>query len=452
MRSTRHFCACGALVVIGLVIPPLAQSKQGSRIAQRIDNSETVILKGNLNPRARSQYDQGRVEPDLRLGYITLMLKQSPQQQTQLKHLLAEQQDRSSPNYHNWLTPEQFAERFGVDRDDIHRIVSWLEEEGFAISHVARSRNWVSFTGTATQVEVAFHTEIHRYKVDGEIHFANATEPRIPRALDSVVMGLRGLDDFHPRPMGIERDLPNTNGHRWGPDFTDGAGNHFLAPDDLATIYDITPLYNAGFDGSGQRLAVVGQSDINLADLEAFRSIFHLSANDPQQILVPGSTDPGFTKDQGEADLDLEWSGAVAKNATIIYVNSTGVFNSAQYAIEQNLAPVISVSFGLCEPVVGSTDLSSLESLAQQANAQGITILAASGDSGAAGCDPAFTTAVASQGLTVNVPASLSEVTGVGGTEFNEGSGTYWGGNGPNFGSAISLYLACNCQISAIPW
>jgi subtilase family serine protease len=260
--------------------------------------------------------------------------------------------------------------------------------------------------------------------VDGETHFANASAPSIPAAFAGVVGELRGLDDFRPKPP---RAKVRTN-----PDFDSANGAHFLAPDDLATIYDIAPLFQAGYNGAGQTLAIAGQTAIAISDIRGFRTTFNLPASDPQLVLY--GTDPGVSPDdQIEADLDLEWSGAVARNAKIVYVYSQNVFESVQYAIDQNIAPVISVSYGGCE--AGSP--ASYRTIAQQANAQGITWMNAAGDSGAAGCD--WGVKVATHGPSVVFPADIPEVTAVGGTEFNEGSSSVWSvQNGQNYGSALS--------------
>jgi uncharacterized protein (TIGR03437 family) len=237
------------------------------------------------------------------------------------------------------------------------------------------------------------------------------------------MLGFLGLDNFELKKSKPHYTFPN--------------GSHALAPDDIATIYDITPLYDAGIDGSGQRIVVVGQSAISLTDIATFRSGI-LPSNAPQVLLVPGTTDPGVTDSEDEADLDLEWVGVVARNASIIYVYATAANLAALYAIDQNLAPIVSESFDNCE----STELSvltTLRELAQEANAQGISWLAASGDSGAAGCDKAFASSEATQGLGVSAPASIPEVTAVGGTEFDEGNGNYWSNtNSSTLASALS--------------
>ncbi|MCU1336526.1 MAG: peptidase and in, kexin, sedolisin [Bryobacterales bacterium] len=409
-----------------------ALAAQENRIAATIDHSRTVALKGNVHPSAIPRFDAGAIDPSFTVGPLVLMLRRSDAQQTALDQLLAEQHDPTSPGYHNWLSPEQFADRFGASSDDIAQIVSWLQSEGLTIEEISRARTSIRFSGAAGQVQTALHTEMRRYLVDGELHFANASEPAIPIAVEPVVLGILGLDDFRP----IRAGAPNSK----RPLYTSGSV-HYLAPDDFATIYNLTSLYEAGYDGSGQRIVVAGQSAIDVADVQTFRRNVGLPKNDPQLILVPGSRDPGKTDDQSEGDLDVEWVGAVARNASIVYVYSTNVLFSVIYAVDQNLAPIIAYSYGSCEQRLPLSYMKSSQALAQQANAQGITWVVSSGDSGAAGCDNAFDTAnlLASRGLAVSFPASLPEVTGVGGTQFDESGGSYWAtSNSRTLSSALS--------------
>ncbi|MBV9769931.1 MAG: S8 family serine peptidase, partial [Bryobacterales bacterium] len=398
---------------------------QPARITRLISGEKFRLLHGNVNPRARAEFDQGLVNPLFKLNLVSIAFRTSPDQQIALEQLLEEQQDRSSPNYHRWLTPEEYANRFGLASSDIAKVQSWLQSQGFTVGYVARGRNWLNFSGTAGQIAQAFHTNIHRYIVNGETHYANATEPSIPEELESVVLGIGGLDDFHPT----------------SPKLTAPDGEHALVPDDIATIYDVNRLYSQGLDGTGQSLVVAGQSDIDLTDIATFRSGLNLPGNIPEVVLVPDSADPGTTKDEGEADLDIEWTGAVARNAQIIYVNSTHVFSSVLYAISEDLAPVVSYSFGGCEAEQASTVLSIARAIAQEGNAQGITWLASSGDAGSAGCDKAFSGSQASQGLAVNVPASIPEVTAVGGTEFDEATGGYWSDSNSSSGASALSYI-----------
>jgi subtilase family serine protease len=439
----------------------LAQSPV-DRLTAPIESGLTVPLKGNLHGGARPEFDQGRVDGSMEMHAVSLVFKPSPAQQSALDQLLAQQQDRKSPNYHKWLTPAQFGDRFGMSKNDISKIVAWLQSQGLTVTRIAPSRNEVFFSGTAAQVESAFHTELHNYLVNGEMHFANATEPLVPAALSGVALAIRNLHNFEPKPRARVRQVPASE---VSPHFTFSSGEHFLAPDDFATIYDVKGLYAAhpAIDGTGQTIAVIGQSAINLTDVQQFRKAANLPAKDPTLLLVPSSgnstTCPG---DEGESDLDVEWSGGIAKNASIILVyvgvpsgqtcsnRTNGAFDALDYAINPmpavpQIATIISISYGLCEntnSTVGITQAQalSLQTLAQQANTQGQTITSASGDNGAADCDSQTSSAV--QGLAVDIPAAIPEVTGVGGTRFNEGSNSslYWSPlNNANNGSALSF-------------
>jgi subtilase family serine protease len=417
----------GVRTVLFLCLFAVLLPAQQDRLTAPIDGRRSVVLRGSVPPQAQAQYDQGAVEPDFRLGNISLMLGRSPGQQAALDQLLAGQQDPASPDFHKWLTPESYAAQFGLSPADLDRISAWLRSEGFTIRYTARGRDFISFSGTAGQVQSALHTEIHRYLVGGRMHYANATNVSLPESLAPLVAGILGLHDFHPK-------APHK---RLQSNYTDSDGNHYLLPDDFATIYDVTPLYNYGFTGAGQNVTIVGQSDIDQDDIASFRATWDLPGLQIQMVSIGDY--PGVTGDEVEADLDLEWSGAVARFASLTYVYSTDVNDAVNFAIDNDLGPVISESFGLCEYQVATDRLGlpEFEIQAQKGNSMGITWLASSGDSGAAGCD--YDALIATQGLQVSIPASVPEVTAVGGSEFNEGSLTYWSAtNGPYGGSALS--------------
>lgn len=417
-----------------------AQPARG-RILQAIDNNSVTPIKGNVSPRAQSQYDQGEVERSFRLPYVTMFFKPTAAQRASLNQLLQQQQDRSSPNFHKWLKPDQFADQFGLSPSDLSTVVIWLQDQGFRVVRTAQARNWVAFSGTAAQVEATFRTPIHRFVTNDETHFANVADPSVPSALADVVLGFRGLNNFRFKPRSISKRV-------FKPQLATTTG-HLVEPSDFATIYDVNSLYTAGVTGSGVTIAVMGQTDLNsnsaaeFGDVTAFRSAAGFSANTPTEVVTPDYS-PGVSSDDlPEADLDVEWAGAVAQSASIIYVNSGGgpssggVFDSLQYTIDQDGAPIISISYGACELAWSQNTLTLLQSLAQQGNAQGQTMIGPAGDDGATDCDnqpaPAFPASCSTSpsqsatcGLQVDVPASLPEFTGVGGTEFNEGSGSYW--------------------------
>jgi hypothetical protein len=415
---------------------PSAQPKD--LIRSFVDDDERIALRGNLHPLARSEFDRGAVSPNYRMDRMILALNLDVERQQILDGLVREQQNPGSPHYHQWLTPEEYGEHFGISENDLEQVLNWLRIHGMKIEEVTAGRRAIIFSGTAAQVDLAFHTPIHIYRVGDEVHHANAKNPQIPRALANVVNGVVSLHDFRSRPMHSEARSPR-------PEFSSGGG-HYLAPADFTTIYDVTPLYGQSINGTGQSVAIVARSNIHLADVQAFRSMFGLPANNPQ-IIVNGAN-PGVLSsgEEVEADLDVEWAGAVAKNATINFVvsastnSSDGTYLSAQYIVSHNLAPVMSVSFGLCEAALGASGNNFLNSLWQQAAAQGITVFVSSGDSGAAGCDSSSASR-ASAGTGVNGLCSTPYSVCVGGTQFNEASnaGAYWSSsNNSAQGSALS--------------
>jgi subtilase family serine protease len=419
------------LALICQLLPAAAQSSSDplavqprDRITGYIDDEQRVVLQGNRHPLAVAQYDAGEVAPEFLMERMVLTLQPDTTQQDALLQLLDGQHDPDSTYYHRWLTPGQFADRFGASPADAAQITAWLQAHGFEVEEVAAGGLSVTFSGSAEQVESAFHTQIHTYRIGKEIHHANASDPEIPAALAPVVGGIVSLHDFRTHAQNTGARLPS-------PQFTSG-GSYYLAPADFATIDNLNPAYQQAITGSGESLAVVARSNINISDARRFRSAFNLPANDP--LIIVNGTDPGIwsSAEETEADLDVEWAGAVAKAATIKFVvskstNSTdGADLSAQYIVNHSLSPVLTMSFGECEAALGSSGNSFLNNLWQQAAAEGITVFVSSGDSGAAGCDLASATR-ATHGLAVNGICSTPYSVCVGGTEFADSNGSlYW--------------------------
>jgi subtilase family serine protease len=483
MRNLRSSLCCSvastlltsicltAICVTTICTATLSFAEAPDRIAGAIDSGKMVVLKSQIQRRALPQFDQGRVPASLQLSHVTLLTVPSSSQVEALKQLLDEQQDPKSANFHKWLTPEKYADRFGLSHNDIEKASAWLKSQGLTVVRVANTRSWIAFSGTASQIESAFRTEIHRYNVNGELHFANAAPPSIPAALSGIAVGFRGLDDFRPRPR--IRKAARTIRPNYYYNDPDLAFPNFAAPGDIATLYD----FPSGIDGTGEKLVIVGQTDVYLADLVNFRSGFTLpaiysgctatggvltsctssSTANFQYVLVTGSSDPGVSLDDlAEADLDLEWSAATAPGAQIIFDNSTNAFDSLYDAIDNSRAPVISMSYGTCEfddnLILDTTtgDPLSDEMTLMTANSEGITVLNSSGDSGAAECDPPIDGSpdpdgLAIGGLAVSYPASSPEVTGVGGTSIPfanlEAGSPYWGTTNGTTGGSVKSYI-----------
>ncbi len=409
-----------------------------ARITQAVDLQKLVTLRGNTHPLARPAFDRGAAPDNLPAPRMLLVLQRSPEQETALRKLLDEQQIKSSPNYHQWLTPEEFGRQFGPADEDIQAVTDWLTGQGFQVNRVAAGRTVIEFSGTAGLVRQALHTELHKYVVSGEEHWANARDPQIPAALAAVVAGVASLNNFPRKPQH----------HEWGtftrskatgevtPLFTfpiSGVPQFAVGPTDFATIYNVLPLWTAGIDGTGQIIAISAQTNINIQDVRDFRSMFGLPANDPQIIL--NGPDPGIViSDEGEADLDVQWAGALAKNATVDLVVSestettAGIDLSALYIVDNNLASVMSESYGSCEAFLTVAGNDFYSTLWEQAAAQGITVLVAAGDSGSAGCDGLSGQTAASNGLAVSGLASTPFNVAVGGTDFDDATtqSTYW--------------------------
>jgi pseudomonalisin len=436
LRIRKSFVT--TLVLLAFTAFGLAQSSTvapRNRIVSPIVDSDVVTLTGNTHPLARPEFDRGAISYETRLERMVLLLQPDAEQQKDLDALIEAQQGPGSPSYHQWLSPEEYGDRFGASAADLAKITTWLENRGFAVEPIPAGHRIILFSGTAGQVAEAFHTEIHRYEVDGQMHIANAQDPQIPSALAPVVGGVLSLHDFR-RVSEMRSIRPAAT-----PENTQG-GTHYIFPADFAAIYDLSPQYTAGRNGSGVSIAIVGRSNINLSDVSSFRSGSALPANQPTVILE--GANPGLVSgDQDESTLDVEWSGAVAPGAAVKFVvgastaTTDGVDLSAQYIVNNKTATVMSTSYGSCEAYMGSGELAFYNSLWQQAASEGMSSFVSSGDSGAAGCNSGSSTSGSMAG--VNGLCSSPYSTCVGGTEFNEGSGNYWAAtNGAGGGSALS--------------
>jgi subtilase family serine protease len=434
LRGTLALICFGGLS-IGQTLP-LSTPRQ--RVVERIDENRSFSLRGNVHPLAGGASKSLNME--IPMEQMILSLRPDPAQEAELEQLIAAQNNPKSPQYHHYLTPAQYGTRFGIAQGDLKKVIAWLQSYGFTIDEIPPSHRAIVFSGTSGQVESAFRTQIRSYTVQGQNHFANASDPQIPAALSGVVGGVVKLHNFRHQ-SSLSQAKPLSQAEFANPKFTYGS-SHYLAPADYATIYDINPLYSAGVNGTGQSIAIIARSNISLSDVQSFRSSFGLAANDPQFIFV--NSNPGVLQgDSTETTLDTEWSGAVAPKAAIKVVvaastnTADGIDLSAQYAANNNVAPIISVSYGSCEAYMGSAELSFYNSLWQQAAAQGISVMVSSGDSGAAGCSGG--SASSGSGAAINGLCSSPYSTCVGGTEFVEGSnpGQYWlPGNNSVYGSA----------------
>jgi hypothetical protein len=432
-----RFSQCALVLLFAVTFPAFSRAQTApprpALITQPIEESKLTILRGNTYPLALAKYDRGAAPASLPMQRMLLVLKRSPELEASLGTLLDQQQDKSSPNYHAWLTPEQFGQQFGPADADIQAITSWLQLQGFQVAKVSNGRTVIEFSGTAAQVHSAFHTDIHKYSVNGADHWANASDPQIPTALVPAVAGILTLHNFPRHPMN---EVVGTFKHTKGtnaltpvgtlftlPNFIQNITFYGVGPYDFATIYNVSPLWNAtpAINGTGQTIAIVGETDVDFADLQKFRALFGITSNDPTMIV--DGPDPGLQPDEIESDLDLQWSSAVAPGAAIKFVvaattdTTLGVDLAAQYIVDHNVAPIVSESYGICEAALGTAGNQFFNQLWQQAAAQGMSVFLSSGDSGSAGCDR---DSPAQFGLQVSGFASTPYTTAVGGTDFND--------------------------------
>jgi len=405
-----------------------------ARITQRIDETSLIPLHGNTHPLAVAKFDMGAAPAIMPANRLLLVLRRSAQQEADLQTYLVSVQNSGSENYRKWLTPEDFGKRFGVSDADLAVVQTWLQGHGFSVNKVAKGRMAIEFSGTAGAVESAFHTSIHRYMINGEQHLANATDPKIPSALEPVVAGLAELSDFTPKALAKRgpggRYNPKT--HRIEPTYTTGDSSSgyyiFLGPADAATIYDTPTSLNATppgklFDGTGVTIGIAGDSNIDVTQNANYRATFGLSAK-ATAVVVDGA-DPGENGDAIEAYLDTEVSGGIAPNANVILYTAAdteldaGLFLAIGRALDDNQVDILNVSFGGCEASQGASGNQFLYDLWEQAAAQGISVTVSTGDNGSAGCDNPDTETAAQDGLAVNGLASTPYNIAVGGTDFD---------------------------------
>jgi subtilase family serine protease len=450
------------LLSVALAVHAQPTGRPTRVIREAINEARVVALKGNTRPEATAQNDRGIASDSFPLHHMLLQLKRSPEREAALKQYIDDLHNAKSPNYHKWLTAEQFAEHYGVAQEDVAAVSSWLTSNGFTVHGAPASGLTIDFSGTAGQVRNAYHTEIHNLEVGGKQHFANMTDPQIPAALEPAVAGIVSLHNFHPKPQLV----PKGN-------YTTSSGSHALVAGDIATIYNLNPLFAAGLTGKGQSIMVVEDTYLySTGDWTVFRKTFGLARPYPSGTLSqvspsgaitctnPGfqgsSTDPGYG-DDGEAIIDVEWATAAAPNAAIILAACTDtstVFGGLIALLNTlngpaaSLPSVVSISYGEAEAANGAVANLSYNNAYQQAVAEGVSIFVSSGDEGAASADNGnpSTHGIGISGFT-STPYNVS----VGGTDFgytadSVAPSTYWSStNTPTYNSALSY-------IQEIPW
>ncbi len=453
---------CFALM--SLLFHPSAMRSQAtgratSQIRGTIQQSSLAVVPNSRPLAIRHATDLGAVAAERPMEHMLLGLQGTLAQQTAAQQYLVDVQNPASASFHQWLTPAQYGEKFGPSQSDLRQITQWLQSQGFTVNSVAAGGGWIDFSGTAGTVGSVFHTAIHSYTLNGESHLANNSDISIPTALTGVVTGIVRLNNFLKKtpihnigtvtqrsgqPALITmKSLTTPPGQAAAPQLISSTGEDLITPGDLQQIYDTATINANGTDGTGTSIAVIGRSNVELADMQAFQQLFGRPENLPQVVVV--GVDPGLVSgDEEESALDLEYAGALAPKAQLKFVTAQstdtadGVDLAASYAVDNVVAPILTESYGECEPDLGTAGNQFYASLWQQAAAEGISVVISSGDNGSAGCD-ADSYAAASDGLQVNGLASTPYNTAVGGTMFTPSSlGTpFWAStNSPTFVTA----------------
>lgn len=456
---TSTCCFGAAAPAVNQAVAPISSA----RAVEPVNETATVQLSGAVHPGVNVAVDEGTLPDSFALNHVMLQLRRSPEQQQALDTIQAQLHDPTSPNYHKWLTADQFRS-YGAAQGDVDTVVQWLTTHGMTVNAIHKNGLTIDFSTTAGQVREAFHTEMHQYNLNGEEHVANATNPSIPAALAPVIAGFVSLHNFMPKPALIKPKtktaftFPCTN----CPDGFDGAVLYDEAPADFATIYNVAPLYQAKhpITGKGQTVVVLEVTDIKSADVKTFRTAFGLSkyAGTFTQIHPgPGCTDPGVNSAEGEAALDSEWAGAIAPDAKVELASCAdsttnfGAFIAAQNLLDEATPPpIMSLSYLECEAGQGPAGNVYLNDLWEQADLEGVSVFVAAGDNGSAGCDDFDTAGWATTGIEANSLASTPYNVATGGTDFLDtylnATSQYWNTtNGTSGGSAISY-------IPETPW
>ncbi len=459
----RKFAIITAISLQAWVFPLAAQSvSKRPMLTSPIDETKLVRLEGNTRSEANAANDRGLVPDNLAMDHMLLQLQRSPEQQAALDQFTENLHNPKSPDFHHWLTAAEFGQRYGLAPQDLSTITGWLQSHGFTVNSVYTNGLLMDFSGTAGQIRQAFHTEIHSLNVNGVPHIANMSDPEIPEALAPAIAGVVSMHDFRPHAL-LSKQVKQR------PEYTFTSGGYVyeaVTPGDLATIYNLTPLFASGNTGAGQTIALIEDADLYTSqDWNTFRSTFGLTQYTSGSLTTvhpAGSSsanncaDPGLGGgDDGEATLDAEWASAAAPDASIQLVSCassrttfggmiaiTNLINSA------NPPMIMSISYGQCEAENGASANSAFSLAFQQAVAEGISVFVAAGDEGAASCDAGNTSAT--HGIGVSGFASTPYNVAVGGTDFGDSaSGTntnYWNSsNGANYTSALSY-------IPEIPW
>lgn len=436
-------------------------------VTEVVDRGRMVRAEVAIPRELATAQDLGARDPSAAMEKIQLVLQRPQERQAAFDAEVEALHQRGNPSFHHWLTPEMVGAEFGPSPSDIAALTNYLQSEGFTVNSVGKSGMFVEFSGTVAQVQQSFHTEIHTVRLrTGEVHYAAVGEAELPEAIAPVVAGFLSLSDIPSIHPHLRRSVPVAD-RALGvtPLDTVSTTNYAVGPQDFYTIYNENPLLTATtpIDGRGVTIALLEESAITTGDVAFFRGLFGVNPATPVSLV----TDTGFggncaapaklkaNGEEGEAVLDIEWAGAVAPGANLLFMqcastgSTAGIFLSAEAVIDNNLADIMSLSYGDYEGQSPTQD-TLVNNLWEQAASQGQTVVVSSGDNGAATEDAIFGRNVASSGITSNSFSTTAWNVSAGGTDFQDtynqnqgdtafGISTFWNStNTPSLGSAKS--------------
>lgn len=369
--------------------------------------AKTFTLPGHVIPALHKAKDTGNLASDRTLKLSIALPLRNP---AALRALIANQYNPQSPLYHHFLTTAQFTDAqtgFSPTPETIKAVSDYLTASGLTVTGSSASRQFINVTGSAANVETAFHVQLHEYTVNGQTYYGPVNDPAVSSSLAGLVQNISGLDNYSV----------------YRPNFHLNAQAHGYTPTDLQKAYGADKLISQGYDGSGQSIAFLELSGFDPADVQAYQQKYGVAgATIPQPTLVDGG--PSDNKGATEVELDMEIASAIAPKATqLVYEGPNtgqGINDVYSQIVTDNKAKIVSISWGLCEQALGSAELQTLDQIFQQGASQGMAFFAAAGDTGAYDCGDG--------NLSVDSPADDPLVTGVGGTALSiSADGTYGG-------------------------
>jgi subtilase family serine protease len=470
---------------------------EAPRVTQTVTNSNLLTIpKTHLNFVTQAA-SSTPLDDTITMQHLQMVLTPSALRTAEMEALSTNQHNPKSAQFHQWLTPQQFGEEFGVVDSDIAAVKSWLTAQGFTVNNVYPNKSEIDFSGTVAQVNQAFHTQENIYTIGNVKHFANASDISVPAALQPVIAGVMGLNDLRPTPQHETPKVGKWNAatHKFATSSTSSTqssagtpaavqftGIRGLVPNDMVQMYGIAQIRENGVVGKGITIAVVEGDDMVPADWTNFVSQFNLArfggtfqqinpeptsgqANcyDPDALLTSVLGIP-WQEDNDETVLDSEWATAIAPGANIVVATCYGVtptlqaattnffggvFIAATNLINGDSRPdIISASYGFGEGQVDSASKTAIDQMWAQADAEGISVFVAAGDSGT---NPSYNGLwIYGHGVDANAFATSPHDTSVGGTDTADvldGTTSRYFSSTPNsdYGTALGY-------VPEIPW